>query len=175
MLIRALHPILLMLLSPDEGGGGGDGGNGGGQPTSFTQAEVNDMVAREKGKLTLKYSDYDALKAKAGELDTLKSASQSDIERITGEANTLKGQNGTLTAENMRLKVALKKGLVGDKSVLAGRLSGSTEAEMEADADELLKLFGGGGTGFDGGARGGNNDQPRTMDQLIRESSGRRG
>jgi HK97 family phage major capsid protein len=65
------------------------------------------------------------------------------LERLTGEVNSLKGQNGSLKAENMRLKVALKKGLTGDKAVLADRLSGATEAEMEADADELLKLFGG--------------------------------
>jgi hypothetical protein len=163
-MFRALHPRLgFVLLRPDEGGGGDGGG------TTFTQDQVNDLIAREKGKLTSKYADYDSLKAKAGELDTLKTASQSDLERLTGETNTLKGQNGSLTAENMRLKVALKKGLVGDKAVLADRLSGSNEAEMEADADELLKLFGGtgGGSGFDGGARGGG-DQPQSMDDLIR-------
>lgn len=168
MLIRALHPRALMFLEGEGGGGGTDTGNGGGQPQTFTQEQVNDLLAKEKGKLTARYGDYDALKAKAGELDTLKAASQSDTERLTGEVNTLKGQNGTLTGENMRLKVALKKGLVGDKAVLADRLSGQTEAEMEADADELLKLFGGPTTTtFDGGSRGGGG-QPQTMDDLIR-------
>lgn len=177
MLIRALHPTLRILLRPDEGGGG-DGGNGGGGSgdgggaATFTQQQVNDLIAREKGKITAKYADHDQLRAAAEELKTLKTASQSDLERLTGETNTLKGQNGTLTSENMRLKVALKKGLVGDKAVLADRLSGTTEAEMEADADELLKLFGGNGTGFDGGARG-SGDQPQTMDALIRRASGR--
>lgn len=165
MLTRALHPMLLF--SPDEGGGG-EGGGGGEAPQTFTQQQVNDLIAREKGKFQQKYQDYDQLKAAANELQTLKAASQSDIERITSERDTLKGQHGSLTAENMRLKVALKKGLVGDKAVLAGRLSGSTEAEMEADADELLKLFGAqSGGGFDGGARGGG-DKPQTMDDLIR-------
>jgi hypothetical protein len=75
----------------------------------------------------------------------------------------------------MRLKVALEKGLVGDKAVLAERLSGDTEEAMKKDADELLKLFGGGGGsggGFDGGARGGAS-QPQNMDALIRRASGR--
>lgn len=139
---------------------------------TFTQADldqiVKDRVARERNR----YGDYDALKAKATELDQLKTASQSDLERLTGERDTLKGSNTSLAAQNLRLKVALKKGLVGDKAVLADRLSGDTEEAMEADADELLKLFGGGSTGFDGGVRG---DAAPTgdMDALIRRASGR--
>jgi hypothetical protein len=170
MLIRALHPRTLMLFEGEGGGGGG----GNDAPATFTQEQVNDLIAREKGKIASKYADFDALKAKASELDTLKAASQSDIERLASERDTLKGQHGSLSAENMRLKVALKKGLVGDKAVLADRLSGATEAEMESDADELLKLFVGPGSSFDGGPRGGP-DQPATMDQMIRRAAGRTG
>lgn len=166
----------MLLFSPDEGGGGdgGSGGSGDGAPQTFTQQQVNDLIAREKGKITSKYGDYDQLKTAAQELQTLKAASQTDLERLTGERDTLKGQHGSLSAENMRLKVALKKGLVGDKAVLAERLTGSTPEEMENDADELLKLLGGGGTGFDGGARG-SGDQPQSMDQYIRRAAGRAG
>jgi hypothetical protein len=113
MLIRALHPRTLMLFEGEGGGGGG----GNDAPATFTQEQVNDLLAREKGKIASKYADFDALKAKASELDTLKAASQSDIERLASERDTLKGQHGSLSAENMRLKVALKKGLVGDKAV----------------------------------------------------------
>jgi hypothetical protein len=45
---------------------------------------------------------------------------------------------------------------------------------MESDADELLKLFVGPGSSFDGGTRGGP-DQPATMDQMIRRAAGRTG
>lgn len=178
MFIRTLFGRRIAL-SPDEPGGGG-GNPGGGDPAgggtkTFTQAEldaiVRDRLQRERGK----YADYDQLKAAADELHTLKTASQSDIERITGERDTLKGQNGSLSAENLRLKVALKKGLTGDKAVLADRLSGSTETEMEADADELLKLFGAGNGGappFDAGPRGGGGPQ-QGMDALIRRAAGR--
>jgi hypothetical protein len=173
-MLRALHQRLgFVLYRPDEGGGGGGDGGGTGATTTFTQEQVNDLLAREKGKITSKFGDYDALKAKASELDTLKAASQSDIERLASERDTLKGQHGSLSVENMRLKVALKKGLTGDKAVLAQRLSGATEAEMEADADELLKLFGGSGTGFDGGVRG-VGDAPQDMNARIRHAAGRR-
>jgi hypothetical protein len=168
VLIRALHPRTLMLFE-GEGGGGGEG-SGNGAATTFTQEQVNDLLAREKGKITSKYGDYDALKTAASELATLKAASQSDIERITSERDSLKGQHGSLSAENMRLKVALEKGLTGDKAVLADRLTGATVDEMKADADKLLQLFGGAGssTGFDGGARGNGSGQQKTMDDLIR-------
>jgi hypothetical protein len=170
VLIRALYPTLF---SPDEGAGG-DGGNGGDAGKTFTQAEldgiVKDRLTRERGK----YADYDALKSKASELDTLKAASQSDIERITSERDTLKGQHGSLSVENRRLKVALAKGLTGERAELAELLQGDTEEAMSAHADKLLKLMGAPSTGFDGGARGGG-DKPQDMDSFIRRAAGRAG
>lgn len=172
MLIRALHPMLLF--SPDEGGGG-DGGSGGGSgdgaPQTFTQQQVNDLIAREKGKIQQKYGDYDDLRSKATRLDEITNASRSDIERLTGERDTLKGQHGSLTAQNMRLKVALKLGLVGDRAEIADLLQGANEAEMEEHGKKLAAMFGG-GTGFDGGARG-NGDGPLDMNAMIRRAAGR--
>lgn len=139
---------------------------------TFTQEQVNDLLARQKGDVQRKFADYDDLRARAAKLAEIEAASKSDVERLASERDTLKGQHGSLSKENMRLKVALKKGLTGDKAVLADRLSGDTEEAMEKDADELLKLFGGGGTTFDGGARGGG-DQPQDMNSMIRRAAGR--
>jgi hypothetical protein len=71
----------------------------------------------------------------------------------------------TLTDENTRLKVALAKGLT---LAQANRLSGSTQAELEADADAYLAEVGqtgtqtggnsGGGAQRSGGNRGGDVD-----------------
>jgi hypothetical protein len=170
-------------MSPDEGaGGGGDGGAGDGGVAAtaaagktFTQGELDQIVKDRLTRERSKYGDYDALKAKAGELDQLKAASQSDAERLSTEVNGLKGQNGSLSAENMRLKVALKKGLTGDKAVLAERLTGDTEEAMEQDADKLLELLGTGtgAGGFDGGARGAGGTPAQSMDDWIRRASGR--
>lgn len=43
-------------------------------------------------------------------------------------------------AARLRLSVATKKGLVGELAPLADRLRGTTEQELEADADALLAL-----------------------------------
>lgn len=172
---RALHSRLgFVLYRPDEGGGGGGDGGNGGAATTFTQEQVNDMLAREKGKLTAKYGDYDALKTKASELDTLKAASQSDAERLTGQVSTLTGENTSLKGEMLRLKVALKLGFTGERAELAPLLQGSNEAEMEEHGNKLAAMFKGGGTtSFDGGTRGNGEGQPQSMDDLIRGARSR--
>lgn len=74
------------------------------------------------------------------EYELLKSASQTDAERLQAQleaAQEAAGQVPTLSAENLRLKVAITKGL---PETLAARLQGSTKEELEADADTLLGM-----------------------------------
>lgn len=82
-------------------------------------------------------------KAREGETET---------QRLTREKKELedklaaKGDNKS-DEENLRLRVALKKGL--NESQLK-RLIGTTEAELLADADELVKSFGSAGKSEEG-------------------------
>jgi hypothetical protein len=76
------------------------------------------------------------------EYDLLREASQTDAERQQAQIEALQeaaGQVPTLTAENLRLQVALDRGL---SPVLAKRLQGGTREELEADANTLLGLVG---------------------------------
>lgn len=140
---------------------------------TFTQDQVNDLIAREKGNLQRKYQDYDDLKKKASEFDKIAEGRKTDLERLTGERDQFKTQAEQAAADALRLRVAVKKGLVGERAALADRLRGSTEQELEADADELLKLAGAAATtSFDAGARGGG-DTPQGMDAAIRRAMGR--
>jgi hypothetical protein len=61
-------------------------------------------------------------------------------EQKAGDVDSLKEEHGALSAENLRLKVGYKLGL---PLALAERLRGSTEEELIADADELVKIAGG--------------------------------
>ena len=67
----------------------------------------------------------------------------------------------------LRLQVAADKKLPPE---LAARLAGSTKTELEADADELLKIVkpSGSSTGFDGGPRGRTETGETDPDALIR-------
>ncbi|KUN16559.1 hypothetical protein AQJ23_44740 [Streptomyces antibioticus] len=82
---------------------------------------------------------------KAIEEQNLTDAQRADHERqtLTQERDSAQSSVTTLTDENARLKVALAKGLTLEQ---AERLRGSTQAELEADADTLLSLFGGSGS-----------------------------
>lgn len=64
-----------------------------------------------------------------------------DTERLTLERDEHKSGRETAEAKALRYSVALDKGL---SKTLAKRLVGKTREELEADADELLSLTGGG-------------------------------
>jgi hypothetical protein len=79
-----------------------------------------------------------AVEAKAREGET-------DVEKLNREKKDLEdklAKAGTDSAEVLRLRVALAKGLT---EAQAKRLLGSTEEELSKDADELVASFGGNG------------------------------
>lgn len=65
---------------------------------------------------------------------------KSDVERATDRIATLERELAETRREALRLEVAMAKGLTAAQ---ARRLAGNTREELEADADELLELFGG--------------------------------
>jgi hypothetical protein len=120
---------------------------------TFTQEELDRIVGERLGRERQKYEGFDDLKAKAEKFDEIQRSQQSDLERITGERDTFKSTAEQTQAENLRLRVAVDKGLVGDRAFLADRLRGATLEELSADADSLLEQFKPPATSFDAGAR----------------------
>jgi len=108
------------------------------QEKTFTQAELDRVVSDRLDRERKKYPDYNDLKTKASQFDELQEENQSEMEKLTGKVTSLADENKSTKAENLRLRVALSKGLTGDKADLADRLRGSTQEELEADADKLL-------------------------------------
>lgn len=78
--------------------------------------------------------DAKALKAK---LDELEQANLSELQKAQKAAADATASASQAQQEALRLRVAVNKGLPAS---LVDRLRGSTEEEMTADADELLKL-----------------------------------
>lgn len=76
------------------------------------------------------------------------------------EARLAKGSEDSTEKQNLRLRVALEKGLNLDQ---AERLRGDTEEEMTVDADKLVASFGGSGKGDDEGDEGPPQRQPRRL------------
>jgi hypothetical protein len=95
---------------------------------------IGDRIARERAK----FGDYDEVKKKAAEYDKAIDAAKTDQQRLEDRANVAEAKVPGLEAENLRLRIALDKGLSLD---LLGRLNGETKEELEADADALLAMF----------------------------------
>ena len=107
-----------------------------GAEKTFTQADVERIIADRLKREREKYADYDDLKAKAAEADT----SKSDLQKLTDRVTAAEKRAADAEAKQLRAEVAQAKGLTAAQ---AKRLTGSSKEELEADADDLLAAFGG--------------------------------
>ena len=78
------------------------------------------------------------LEPKAKQFDVLDQASKSDAERFQEKVSELTQAQAAAERRALVASVALEKGLPAS---LARRLQGETQADLEADADELLAQF----------------------------------
>lgn len=129
------RPWLRYIETPEPGDGGAGAGEGGeGKPEGqFTQADV-DRIVRERlqQQAKNKFGDYDQLKAKADESQTLE-------QRLA----TLEGELTTTKAAALRTQIAsefgisTKKGAKGEPSDADLFLTGADEATLTAQAQRL--------------------------------------
>ena len=112
---------------------------------TFTQADLDRIVAERLQRERAKYPDYDTLKDKAAKFDAAEEAGKSEIQKATElaakektRADSLQKQIDTMNARN---KVAAETGIP------ASLLTGSTEEECKAQAD-ALKQWRGAGAGY---------------------------
>ena len=117
-----------------------------------TQEELDAAIAERIRAETSKFADYDALKEKAGKYDeligknlekqveTLQEKLNAANKTISGNAQTIAELTARVeTAEGaaLRAKVAHANNIPYE---MAGRLNGSTEEELTADAKVLAKF-----------------------------------
>lgn len=98
-----------------------------GAPETDWKAEARKWEARAKAdhELAQKWREYE---------DTQKS----DHEKLADELARAKEEAARASSELLRLKIASEKGITGDATKL---LKGSTQEELEAEADLLLSLI----------------------------------
>lgn len=107
---------------------------------TFTQSQLDAIVADRLSREREKYAGFEDLKKKAEAYDQQIEASKTDLQRLTEERDKYKSDYEALeakeTARKLREEVAKEKGI--DPSVLRG----STKEELEAHADQLKALLG---------------------------------
>ena len=117
------------------------------QPRTYTEAYVKQL----RGEAADGRNRIAELEEKLQEHED---AGKSQVEKLTGERDTLKDERDQLAAFKLRVEVAAERGL--DLSAVKF-LTGSTREEVELHAEELGQLLQAKATkpaaGFDGGAR----------------------
>ena len=102
---------------------------------TFTQEEVNSIIAERLGRDRQKYADYDSLKQKAEEFDKLQEANKSELQKATERADALEKQLADIKKANevrdIRLKVSNETG------VPLELLTAETEDECRSMAEKI--------------------------------------
>lgn len=109
--------------------------NGNETPKTFTQEEVNAIVAERLDRERKKYDGFDELKAKAAKFDEIEEANKSELQKANERAQALEAElSGMKKADairNLREKVAKETG------VPANLLSGDDEDSCKAQAEAI--------------------------------------
>lgn len=90
---------------------------------------------KEAATYRTKVRELEPLASKAKELED---RDKSDLEKLTARAEQAERQRAEVEARALRLEVAFDKGLTPAQ---AKRLVGADRAELEADAEEILRDF----------------------------------
>lgn len=106
---------------------------------SFTQEQVNALLAQQKRSVAEKFADYDDVKAKAAKLDEIEQSSKSELQKLTEENATLKTRVESFERDQQVKQWAAE--IVKDSPVPASALRGNTREELEAHFKELDALI----------------------------------
>lgn len=125
----------------DENAPSGDenGGNNSGWTPPASQEELNRIIAERVSREKAKYADYGDLKTKASKFDELDAASKSDLEKAQQRAAEAERERDAVKAETLRLSVIARHQIPADYHEF---VVGSSEEDLEAKAQKVLKLIG---------------------------------
>lgn len=158
----------------DKPGAGGKGGES--DPAAEVakwkaMAQKHEKMWKATGRKPEELKD---LIAAAERLEAADEASRSEVEKAIRRAEKAEQALAEAEARALRLQIASEKGLT---PAMARRLVGTTAAELEADADDLLKALAGssGGAGGNGtgtadtaDGKGGQDDKSRRPTEKLR-------
>jgi hypothetical protein len=108
------------------------------QARTFTQEQVNALLAKQKREDAAKFGDYDDLKTKAAELDQLKQASKTELEQALDRATKAEAAVAGFQAKEQAKQWAAD--IVRGSEIPAHVLRGSTREELQAHFDQLKEL-----------------------------------
>lgn len=132
---------------PDPAGDGGDGTPDPEPPAAPAGSEKDWQAEADKWKALARKHETSAKSNadKAKKFDELEESQKSEQQKLADQLEAARAESAKATAAQLRLEVALEKAPEGMSVAqirkLARRLTGSTQEELEADAEELFADF----------------------------------
>lgn len=112
---------------------------------TFSQADVDRMIADRLSREQKKYADYSELKKGKEELDQLKQGQLSELEKANAAREKAEAKVKEFEAQIIQMELrSLKSRLAADAGLpaeLADRIRGEDETSIKADIEELKKIF----------------------------------
>lgn len=105
---------------------------------TFTQSQLNAIVADRLSREREKYAGYDELKEKAAQFDEMQEANKSELQKATERVAALQKKVDEMTAaEKVR---GIRASVAGKTGVPVNLLTGSTVEECNTQAESILKF-----------------------------------
>lgn len=117
-----------------DGGQGGDGDSQGGDTRTFTQADVDRIVADRLRRVQQKYADYDQLKEKAAKYDEIDQASKTELERERERAHRAEAECDEL---RQRLQQVMISAEIAKHAGTAGAIDVGDVVKLLADSPDI--------------------------------------
>jgi regulator of replication initiation timing len=166
-----------------QGGDGGTGTQGGSGETSTLSVEDARKVRSENRNLRQRLKDAES------ERDTLKAGTQSDIEKATGQVQSLTQTNQALTTQNQNLRAQVAASRLGiiDPEIAASLVDwndADDDAALDRQMSAILKARpylagnvaggadGGAGSGRSSGSRESGREGATDMNTMLRRAAG---
>ena len=105
---------------------------------TFTQEQVNALLADTKRKERDKFADYDEVKAKAGRLDQIEQESKTETQKALDKAAELETELNKYRTKDQVTQWAAE--ITKDSDIPASVLRGSTKEELEQHFEQLKGL-----------------------------------
>lgn len=135
------------------------------QERTFTQSELNAIVADRLGREREKYQDYGALKEKADKFDAAQEAGKTELQKAMEQVAKLQGQVEAYSrADKLR---GIREKVSRETGVPAGLLFGEDEESCKAQAQAILGFAKPGGAEIPDGGEPQNKPTGSTREQFA--------
>lgn len=140
MPITRLNPIRCIVEpDPEPEGSETEDEPKGNEPRSreYTQAEIDEIVAKRVARVKKQYGDYEDMKKKAAKLDEIEAANKSELEKLTERNQQLAAQLAEREHAALIQAACIKHGVPADCMDL---VAGTDEDSIDKAAEKVARL-----------------------------------